>query len=160
MCQAWLPMASTSWVRLFSAMTVGSKRMIPRPRAYTRVFAVPRSMARSSGTAGSQSRSGGPELADGAHVVRGLGPRGPAVPVLLLPDRHGLLQGVDGEPRGFERLGPVGRRCNHEHRRFRQLEVTEAVQQREPLDLGPMPTGLSRDLTETRERRVLVRLVR
>ena len=33
MCQAWLPMASTSWVRLFRAMTVGSKRMIPRPRA-------------------------------------------------------------------------------------------------------------------------------
>src|SRR5438128_2194837 len=40
-------MASTSCVRLFSAITVGSLRTIPRPRAYTRVLAVPRSMARS-----------------------------------------------------------------------------------------------------------------
>jgi hypothetical protein len=29
---AW-PIASTSWVRLLSAMTVGSLRMMPRPRA-------------------------------------------------------------------------------------------------------------------------------
>src|SRR5262245_24419345 len=160
MCHAWLPMASTSWVRLFRAMTVGSKRMIPRPRAYTRVFAVPRSMARSSGTVGSRSGSGGPELADGAHVVRGLGPCGPAVPVLLLPDRHGLLQGVDGEPCGFERLRSVGRRCNHEHRRFRQFEVAESVQQRESFDLRPLPTRLRGDLTEARERGIFVRLVR
>jgi len=32
-CHASWPMASTSWVRLFSAMTVGSLRMIPCPRA-------------------------------------------------------------------------------------------------------------------------------
>src|SRR5262245_23193257 len=160
MCQAWFPMASTSWVRLLRAMTVGSKRMIPRPRAYTSVFAVPRSMARSSGTVGSRSWSGGPELADRAHVVRGFGPRGPAVPVLLLPDRHGLLQGVDGEPRGFERLGAVRRRRDDEHRRLRQLEMPETVQQREPLDVGPPATRLGRDLMESRERGVLVGLVR
>src|SRR5439155_1232750 len=40
-------MASTSCVRLLSAITVGSLRTMPRPRAYTRVLAVPRSMARS-----------------------------------------------------------------------------------------------------------------
>src|SRR3954463_8401089 len=40
-------MASTSCVRLLSAITVGSLRMMPRERAYTSVFAVPRSIARS-----------------------------------------------------------------------------------------------------------------
>src|SRR3954469_18248013 len=41
------PIASTSCDRLFSAITVGSLRMIPWPREYTSVFAVPRSIARS-----------------------------------------------------------------------------------------------------------------
>src|SRR5680860_69620 len=41
------PIASTSWVRVLSAITVGSLTMMPWPRAYTRVFAVPRSIARS-----------------------------------------------------------------------------------------------------------------
>src|SRR5436309_1250637 len=47
MCHASWPMASTSWVWLLRAMTVGSLRTIPRPLAYTSVFAVPKSMARS-----------------------------------------------------------------------------------------------------------------
>src|SRR6266513_200764 len=47
MCQASWPMASTSWVWLLRAMTVGSLSTIPRPLAYTSVFAVPKSMARS-----------------------------------------------------------------------------------------------------------------
>src|SRR5437763_7585518 len=47
MCHASRPMASTSWVWLLRAMTVGSLRTIPRPLAYTSVFAVPKSMARS-----------------------------------------------------------------------------------------------------------------
>src|SRR5438270_12845617 len=47
MCHASWPMARTSWVWLLRAMTVGSLRTIPRPLAYTRVFAVPKSMARS-----------------------------------------------------------------------------------------------------------------
>src|SRR5437773_1915714 len=47
MCHASCPMASTSWVWLFRAMTVGSLRTMPRPLAYTSVLAVPRSMARS-----------------------------------------------------------------------------------------------------------------
>src|SRR3954464_14818192 len=46
MCHASWPMASTSWVWLFRAMTVGSLRTIPRPLAYTSVFAVPKSIAR------------------------------------------------------------------------------------------------------------------
>src|SRR5579863_10248515 len=40
-------MARTSWVREFRAMTVGSLSTMPRPREYTSVLAVPRSMARS-----------------------------------------------------------------------------------------------------------------
>src|SRR5437762_9592172 len=47
MCHASWPMASTSWVWLLRAMTVGSLRTIPRPLAYTSVFAVPKSIARS-----------------------------------------------------------------------------------------------------------------
>src|SRR5207302_6903522 len=47
MCHASWPMASTSWVWLLRAMTVGSLSTIPRPLAYTSVFAVPKSMARS-----------------------------------------------------------------------------------------------------------------
>src|SRR4051794_4694536 len=40
-------MASTSWVWLLRAITVGSLSTMPRALAYTRVLAVPRSMARS-----------------------------------------------------------------------------------------------------------------
>src|SRR5215471_2443994 len=116
-------------------------------------------MARSRGTAGSRSYSGRPELADGTHVVRGFGPRGAAVPVLLLPDRHGLLQRVDGKARGFEGLRAVWRRRDDEHRRLGELEIPEPVQQHESLDLRPLPTGLRGDLAETRERGVFVRLV-
>src|SRR5207237_9833347 len=46
-CHASRPMASTSWVCEFKAITVGSLSTMPRPRVYTRVLAVPRSMARS-----------------------------------------------------------------------------------------------------------------
>src|SRR6478752_3852124 len=45
-------MASTSWVRLLSAMTEGSFRTMPSPRAYTNVLAVPRSIARSRARTG------------------------------------------------------------------------------------------------------------
>src|SRR3954466_15645689 len=44
---ASLPTASTSLVFLFSATIEGSLTTIPFPRAYTSVFAVPRSIARS-----------------------------------------------------------------------------------------------------------------
>src|SRR4051795_1336974 len=47
MCHASWPMASTSWVWPLRAMTVGSFSTIPRPLAYTSVFAVPKSIARS-----------------------------------------------------------------------------------------------------------------
>lgn len=47
MCQASRPIANTSLVRLLMAITEGSLRTIPSPRAYTKVLAVPRSMARS-----------------------------------------------------------------------------------------------------------------
>src|SRR5450830_1634247 len=44
---ASLPTASTRFVSLLMATIDGSRRMIPRLRANTRVFAVPRSIARS-----------------------------------------------------------------------------------------------------------------
>src|SRR5438045_5115236 len=47
MCHASWPMASTSWVWLLRAITVGSLSTMPRPLAYTSVLAVPRSMSRS-----------------------------------------------------------------------------------------------------------------
>src|SRR5262245_61884251 len=43
-------MASTSLVRLLRAITDGSFSTMPRPRSYTSVFAVPRSIARSRAT--------------------------------------------------------------------------------------------------------------
>src|SRR5690606_24114018 len=47
--------ASTSLVRLLSAMTEGSFRTMPSLLAYTSVFAVPRSIARSRASSGSPS---------------------------------------------------------------------------------------------------------
>src|SRR5881394_1734563 len=47
MSLASFPTASTSLVTLFIATMEGSLTTMPRPFAYTRVFAVPRSMARS-----------------------------------------------------------------------------------------------------------------
>ena len=44
---ASLPTASTSLVTRFTAIIEGSLTMMPLPAAYTSVFAVPRSMARS-----------------------------------------------------------------------------------------------------------------
>ena len=49
--QASSPTASTSWVRVLRAITVGSSRMTPLPRANTWVLEVPRSIARSRATA-------------------------------------------------------------------------------------------------------------
>ena len=200
-------------MRLLSAMTVGSLRMMPRPRAYTSVFAVPRSIARSrgrtpvltrpdarrgdrySGASARSPRSNSAMLcsivvgrrlrnstiampmalaamankrkATGAPTT-GLDPTdgmlfdrpvGSARPVLLLPDRHGLLQRVDAEPRRLERLGAVRRRDDDEHRRFRQLELADAVQQRDALDVGPARPGRVDDLGHRASGRLLVRLV-
>src|SRR3954452_15316554 len=47
MCHACWPMARSECVWLLGAMTVGPLRTIPRPLAYTSVFAVPKSIARS-----------------------------------------------------------------------------------------------------------------
>src|SRR5215510_14113113 len=44
---ALLPTASTLWVTLLIATIEGSETTIPRPRAKTSVFAVPRSIAKS-----------------------------------------------------------------------------------------------------------------
>ena len=72
-------------------------------------------------------------------------------PVLVLPDRHRLLEGVDREPGGLEGLGPVRRRDDHGDRRLREREVTRAVQEREPLDARASGAG-SRPRSRARRR--------
>src|SRR6478752_5650623 len=82
-CHASWPIASTSFDRLLSAITVGSLRMIPWPREYTSVFAVPRSIARSlasAPTSCSRRPVGVERLAAGGEVVdAGVEPLGVAV---------------------------------------------------------------------------------
>ena len=87
---------------------------------------------------------------------------GPVVapgPVLALPDRDRLLEGVDREPRRLEGLGPVRRGDDHGDRCLRELEVTRAVQEREPLEIGPAAPGIRRDLVHATDRDLLVGLV-
>src|SRR3954465_1609788 len=83
------PIASTSFERLLSAITVGSLRMIPWPREYTSVFAVPRSIARSLASAPTSCprRVGVERLAAGGEGVdAGVEAAGTAVP--QQHDRH------------------------------------------------------------------------
>src|SRR5579859_512590 len=77
-CHASWPIARTSWVRELRAMTVGSLRTMPRPRVYTRVLAVPRSIARSLATL----------TPDGsvAEVAEPLGEAGHVLFPFLLPE--------------------------------------------------------------------------
>src|SRR3954463_9688783 len=91
MCHASCPMARTSWVWLLRAMTVGSLRTIPRPLAYTSVFAVPKSMARSLAR---------PALPSGRPPLRAA--MGAAVPVGIRGERFEL----PGEPLHVRLHGP------------------------------------------------------
>ena len=47
-------------------------------------------------------------IVDDADRVRAGRPVGAALPVLTLPDRDGLLERVNAEPGGFERVGAMG----------------------------------------------------
>ena len=98
-------------------------------------------------------------VVDRPDGMRTGGPVGAALPVLTLPDRHRLLEGVDAEPRRLERLGPVRRRHDDRDRRLRQLEVADAVQQRDAVDHGPAPARLVGDRGQLGDRLLLVGLV-
>jgi hypothetical protein len=67
--------------------------------------------------------------------------------VLLLPDGHGLLELVDGEPRSLEAGVAVGCRYDDEHRRLGQHQVTEPVDQHDPLNRRPAVAHGRRELT-------------
>src|SRR5581483_1223064 len=80
-CQASWPIASTSCVWMLRAMTVGSFRTMPWPLAYTRVLAVPRSMARSLAIGFPVPALGGQRLElPGERVDARLQRGGPPVP--------------------------------------------------------------------------------
>ena len=130
--------------RVHRAMTVGSLRMIPWPRAHERVRGaeIDREVARQGGPGrpGVEVRRpvGRPAIGRTATRWAQLGAVGP---VLALPDRHRLLERVDAEAGRLERLGAVRRRRDHRHRRLRQHEVTDAVEQREAFhDRPPAPS--------------------
>ena len=89
-----------------------------------------------------------------------MGPVVAAGPVLALPDRDGLLEGVDREPGRLERLTTVGRRHDDRDGRLRERERARAMQERDPLDVGPAAANLGGDLGHALHRDLLVRLVR
>src|SRR5262249_36997022 len=57
--------------------------------------------------------------------------------VLFLPDRHRLLQGVDGEFAGVERLASMSGRHSDEHTRFPDRQPARPVLHGHPPNAGP-----------------------
>src|SRR4051794_41590384 len=90
-------MASTSLVFSLRAMTVGSFSTMPRPRAYTSVLAVPRSMARSLAS---------PVLL--ARIAVGAAPVAPSL------GGEGLQLAVEGVDAGLDRRGLAIPQEDHE----------------------------------------------
>src|SRR5690242_5295664 len=66
--------------------------------------------------------------------------------VLLLPDRHRLLQGVDREAAGVEGRTPVRRGDRDHHARLPDLEAADAVDEGDAGGGRPAPTDGDRDL--------------
>src|SRR5713101_1162151 len=72
--------------------------------------------------------------------------------VLLLPDRHRLLQGIDGEAAGLEGLAAVGRGDRDHHARLPDLEAADAMDEGDAIDDGPAAAEGRRDLPHLGER--------
>src|SRR3954462_8788303 len=106
-----------------------------------------------------RSRDSGSSSADRADGLGTGAPVGATLPVLALPDGDRLLQGVDAVPRGLERLGPVRGRHHHRHRAVGQLEVTDAVQERDSVDHRPLAARLDGYRGELHDPLFLVGLV-
>src|ERR1700730_7970266 len=79
--------------------------------------------------------------------------------VLLLPDRHRLLQGIDGEAAGLEGLAAVGRGHRDHHARLPDLEAADAMHEGDAVDDGPAAANGRRDLPQRGERHRRVGLV-
>src|SRR5437588_12555059 len=101
-------MASTSWVLELRAMTVGSFITMPRPRTMTRVFAVPRSMARSL----ARPRPPMPSSPAGPYILGGQGTQ--AAGELL---DAGLHRGRPPPPRRYDK-----RHEQHQYHRYRHVQ--------------------------------------
>src|SRR3954468_6570448 len=110
MCHASWPIARTSWVWLFRAMTVGSLTTIPRPLAYTSVFAVPKSMARSLASPALPPRRPALGAAMGKAAPVGVGRQGLELPgeplhVCLHRPRLAMTEPQDQAPQKRENDG-------------------------------------------------------
>src|SRR5205085_4725967 len=81
----------------------------------------------------------------GAHrsVPLPLDPDLAALPDLPLPDRDPLLEGIDREAAGLERLAPVRAGRDHQHARLPDLQPADPVLHRDPP--APPPHGLLPD---------------
>src|SRR5437763_15067842 len=130
MSHASSPMARTSPLRWFNAMTVGSLNTIPSPSRKTSVFAVPRSIARFL------MRSGPVDPFGLAGDER-----------LLLPDRHVLLDAFDPVPACLERVGAMRSRARDRDGDVPDVEPAGAVQERDLTD-GPLLEDLPGDLVQ------------
>src|SRR6266850_7798374 len=79
--------------------------------------------------------------------------------VLLLPDRHRLLQRVDGEAARVEGHRAMGRGHRDHHARLADLEAADAVQEGDPRDRGPAAPDGRADLAHLGQRHGAVGLV-
>src|SRR6266850_6932534 len=72
--------------------------------------------------------------------------------VLLLPDRHRLLQRVDGEAARLEGLGAMGRGHRDHHARLTDLQAADAVHEGDACDRGPAAPDGRADLAHLGQR--------
>src|SRR5205807_1078890 len=119
-------MASTSWVLELRAMTVGSFITMPRPRLMTRVFAVPRSMARSL----ARPRPPMPSSLPGPYILGGQGSQSPGE----------LLD------TGLDRCGPPPAGCHDERHEQHQYQGHRHIQEVGHAITTPAPPTISSSL--------------
>ena len=101
------------------------------------------------------ARSG--QIGDGLGAER---PVSAALPVLELPDRHGLLQRVDAKASRLEGLWPVRRRHDDDDRRLAEIERADAVEQDDATGGWPADADLCGDGREARDDLLVVGLIR
>src|SRR3954451_13673715 len=64
-------------------------------------------------------------------------PVGSLRPMFLLPDRDRFFERVDRVRGGLERRRAVGGRHHNHARRFRERQMADPMQNRDPLEVGP-----------------------
>src|SRR5439155_11667188 len=125
---------------------------MPEPWTNTRVFAVPRSMARSRRLM-ARARPARPRASragDPAGLAR--------LQVLLLPDRCVALDLFDAEPGRLERLGAMWRGAAHHHGDLPDLELAHPMREHRATD-RPAVEHLLPDALQRGLRPLLPRLV-